>query len=74
MRLILALAIVFAMTASQVTTSQSMGSGVAIRSSVPVGDEQASDDQAADEEDVEASQDRMQDFTIGGGVSTGVSN
>ncbi len=74
MRLIFALAIFFAMTACQVTTSQSVGSGVTIRSSVPIGNDQASDGQAADEHDAEAKQDRIQDLTIGGGFSTGVSN
>jgi hypothetical protein len=74
MRLIFALAVFLAMTACQVTTSQSMGSGVTIRSSVPVGNDQASDEQAADEQDAEASQDRMQDLTIGVGFGTGVSN
>jgi len=74
MRLLFALAVLFAMAACQVTTSQSMGSGVTIRSSVPIGNDQASDGQAADEEDVEAEEDRMQDLTIGGGFSTGVSH
>ena len=74
MRFIFALAIFFAMTACQVSTSQSMGGGVTIRSSVPIGNDQASDEQAAEEQDVEAKEDRMQDLTIGGGFSTGVSN
>ena len=74
MRLLFTLAIFLAMTACQVTTSQSMGSGVTIRSSVPVGNDRASDAQAADEHDAETQQDRMQDLTIGGGFSTGVSN
>ena len=73
MRFIFALAIFFAMTACQVSTSQSMGGGVTIRSSVPIGNDQASDEQAAEEQDVEAKEDRMQYLTIGGGVSTGVS-
>jgi hypothetical protein len=74
MRFIFALAIFFAMTACQVTTSQSVGSGVTIRSSVPVGNDQASDEQAAGEQDIEAKDDRTPDLTIGGGFSTGVSN
>lgn len=74
MRLFLAPAIFIAMTACQVSTSQSMGSGVTVRSSVPVGGRQASDDRATEDQDVEATQDRMQDLTIGGGFSTGVSN
>ncbi len=74
MRFIFALAVFFAMTACQVTTSQSMGGGVTVRSSVPIGNDQASDEQAADEQDVEAKEDRMQDLTIGGGFSTGVSH
>ncbi len=74
MRLLFALAVLFAMAACQVTTSQSMGSGVTIRSSVPIGNGQSSDEQASDEHDAEASQDRTPDLTIGGGFSTGVSH
>ena len=74
MRFIFALAIFFAMTACQVSTSQSMGGGVTIRSSVPVNGGQASDDRTPEDQDSEATQDRMQDLTIGGGFSTGVSN
>ncbi len=74
MRFIFALAIFFALAACQVTTSQSMGGGVTIRSSAPVGGEQASDDRTPEDQDIEATQDRMQDLPIGGGFSTGVSN
>jgi hypothetical protein len=74
MRLIFALAIFFAMTACQVSTSQSIGGGVAIRSSVPLGGEQATDHQTTEDQDTEAEEDRMQDLTIGGGFSTRVSN
>jgi len=74
MRLIFTLAVLFAMTACQVTTSQGMGGGVTIRSTVPVGNDQAPEGQAADEHGAEASQDRTPDLTIGGGFSAGVSN
>ena len=74
MRLLFTLAIFLAMTACQVSTSQRIGGGVTIRSSVPIGSDRASDGQAADEHDAETQQDRMRDLTIGGGLSTGVSN
>ena len=51
-----------------------MGSGVTIRSSAPVGNGQGTDGQTTDDQDTEAAEDRMQDLTIGGGFSTGVSN
>ena len=59
MRFIFALAIFFALAACQVTTSQSVGGGVTVRSSVPIGNDQASDEQSADEQDVEAKEDRF---------------
>ena len=74
MRPIIALLILLALAACQVTTSQGMGSGVTIRSSAPIGDDQATDGQTANEHDAEAKEDRMQDFTIGGGFSAGVGN
>lgn len=74
MRLVFALLTVLTLAACQVTTSQSMGSGVTIRSSAPIGKAQGTEDQTTDDQGAEATEDRMQDLTIGGGFSTGVSN
>lgn len=79
MRSMIAFLILATLAACQVTTSQGMGSGVTFRSDAPIGDRQATDDQDNDDQGtedqgVEATQDRMQGLTIGGGFSTGVSN
>jgi hypothetical protein len=74
MRLLFALLFFFAATACQVTTSQSMGGGVTIRSTGPIGTDAASDEPAADEHDGEASEDNTRDVTIGGGFGAGVSH
>ena len=80
MRAVLALSILLALAACQVTTSQSMGSGVTIRSSAPVGSDQDTDDPATEPQDTEATEDTepTEDgkpaLTIGGGFGTGVSN
>jgi len=60
--------------ACQVTTSQTMGSGVTIRSAVPIGNESATHDQTIDDQDAEAKEDRIPDITIGGGFDAGVSH
>ena len=77
MRPVLALAVLLALAACQVTTSQSMGGGVAVRSSAPIGEVQGADDRTADPRDTEATEateDRAPALTIGGGTGTGVSN
>jgi hypothetical protein len=73
MRFLFTLALLFGVAACQVTTSQSMGGGVTVRSSHPIENDQASDEPAADEHDEEAPEDRAPDVTIGGGFGTGVS-
>jgi hypothetical protein len=72
MRLITTLLILVTLAACQVTTSQSMGGGITIRNDIPIGDEQATDDQTTADQDSEATEDRLPDLTIGGGFSTGV--
>jgi hypothetical protein len=74
MRPIIALLILATLAACQVTTSQSMGSGITIRNDIPIGDEQGTDDQTTDDQDAEATEDRMPDPTIGGGFGAGVSH
>ncbi len=73
MRPIFALLILATLAACQVTTSQSMGSGVTVRNDVSIGDEQATMDQTTDEQDAEVVEDRRPKLTIGGGFGTGVS-
>ena len=51
-----------------------MGSGITIRNDIPIGDEQGTDDQTTDDQDAEATEDRMPDPTIGGGFGAGVSH
>jgi hypothetical protein len=74
MRLIIALLILATVVACQVTTSQSMGGGVTIRNDIPIGEEQATDEQTTDDQDAEATEDRMPGLTIGGGFGAGVSH
>lgn len=73
MKPIIALLILAALAACQVTTSQSMGSGVTIRNDVSLGDEQATTDQTADEQDAEVVYEPRPKLTIGGGFGAGVS-
>lgn len=77
MRLVAALLILVPLAACQVTTSQSLGSGVTIRNDVPLeGDfegEPVSDAQAQEDEDPEIEQDSKPTLTIGGGFGSGVS-
>lgn len=73
MRPIIAFLIVATLAACQVTTSQSMGSGVTIRNDVSIGDEQATTDRTTDERDAEGMDERRPELTIGGGFGTGVS-
>ena len=72
MRLLFTVMLLSGLAACQVTTSQSMGGGVTVRSSHPIGGDQASDEPAADEHDEEAWEDRAPDVTIGGGFGSGV--
>jgi hypothetical protein len=74
MRLLFTLLLLFGSAACQVTTSQSMGGGVTVRSSRLIGNDRASQGQAAEEQDVEAEEDGTPDVTIGGGFGTGVSH
>ena len=74
MRPIIALLILVTLAACQVTTSQSMGSGITIRNDVPIGDERGTDDQTTDDQDAKATEDRMPDLIIGGGFGAGVSH
>ena len=77
MRLVVALSIIVPLAACQVTTSQSMGSGITIRHDVPLeGDFEGapvSDAQAQEDEDAEIEQDSKPALTIGGGFGSGVS-
>lgn len=77
MRLVVALSIIVPLAACQVTTSQSMGSGIMIRHDVPLeGDfegEPVNDAQAQEDEDAEIEQDSKPALTIGGGFGSGVS-
>lgn len=73
MRLVVALSIIVPLAACQVTTSQSMGSGITIRHDVPLEAEPASDAQAQEDEDAEIEQDSKPALTIGGGFGSGVS-
>ena len=74
MRPIIALLILATLAACQVTTSQSMGSGITIRNDIPIGEEQGTDDQTTDDQDAEATEDRMPDPIIGGRFGVGVSH
>jgi len=74
MQLLFTLALLFGLAACQVTTSQSMGGGVTVRSSHPIGTDQASDEAAAEEHGEEVQEDRAPDVTIGGGFGTGLSH
>ena len=74
MRPIIALLVLAALAACQVTTSQSIGNGVSVRHSVLLNGEHATDDQTTDDQDAEATEDRMPDVTIGGGFGAGVSH
>lgn len=77
MRFVVALSIIVPLAACQVTTSQSLGSGVTIRHDVPLeGDfegEPVNDAQAQEDEDAEIEQDSKPALTIGGGFGSGVS-
>jgi hypothetical protein len=77
MRLVVALSILAVLAACQVTTSQSLGSGVTIRHDVPLeGDLEggpASDDPAQEGEDAGVERDSKPALTIGGGFGSGVS-
>ncbi len=74
MRPIIALLILATLAACQVTTSQSMGGGITIRNEIPIGDEQGTEHQTTDDQDAEATEDRMPDLIIGGGFGAGVSH
>jgi len=78
MRLLFTVMLLSGLAACQVTTSQSLGGGITIRSSHPIGGDQALEGQAsagraAEENDEEAPEDRAPDVTIGGGFGAGVS-
>jgi hypothetical protein len=77
MRLVVALSIIVPLAACQVTTSQSMGSGITIRHDVPIeGSSEggaAGDAQAQEDEDAEIEQGSQPALTIGGGFGSGVS-
>lgn len=73
MRPLVALLILMALAACQVTTSQSMG-GVTFRQDAPLDEQPAADDPSVDDRDGDTAEERKPELTIGGGFSSGVSH